>query len=73
MTAAGVAPAVYNAANEIAVAAFLAGQIPFLAIPGVVEHTLATIRNFEPIDLAAVLATDTEARRIASLRIATRA
>ena len=73
MTAAGVAPAVYNAANEIAVAAFLAGQIPFLAIPGVVEHTLATIRNFEPTDLAAVLATDTEARRIASLRIATRA
>jgi len=73
MTAAGVAPAVYNAANEIAVAAFLGGQIPFLAIPGVVEHTLATIRNFEPLDLAAVLATDTEARRIASLRLATRA
>ena len=73
MTAAGVAPAVYNAANEIAVAAFLAGQIPFLAIPGVVEHTLTTIRNFEPNDLAAVLATDTEARRIASRRIANRA
>ena len=70
MVAAGVAPAIYNAANEVAVAAFLAGHIPFLAIPGVVEHTLAAIPNFEPTDLAAVLATDTDARRIARLHLA---
>ena len=70
MQAGGVAPAVYNAANEIAVAAFLAEKIPFLAIPAVVEHTLAAIPNFEPTDLAAVLATDTAARRLARLHLA---
>jgi 1-deoxy-D-xylulose-5-phosphate reductoisomerase len=70
MQAGGVAPAVYNAANEIAVAAFLAEKIPFLAIPAVVEHTLAAIPNFEPTDLAAVLATDTDARRLARLHLA---
>jgi 1-deoxy-D-xylulose-5-phosphate reductoisomerase len=67
----GVAPAVYNAANEVAVAAFLDGQIPFLAIPRVVEHTLATIPNFEPADLAAVLAVDAEARRAAAHHLKT--
>jgi 1-deoxy-D-xylulose-5-phosphate reductoisomerase len=65
MVAGGVAPAVFNAANEVAVAAFLEGQIPFLEIPQVVEHTLAKIANFEPSHLAAVLATDAEARRVA--------
>jgi 1-deoxy-D-xylulose-5-phosphate reductoisomerase len=70
MQAGGVAPAVYNAANEIAVAAFLAEKIPFLAIPAVVEHTLAALPNFEPTDLAAVLATDTAARRLARLHLA---
>ena len=59
-------PAVYNAANEIAVAAFLAGKIPFLAIPQVVDKTLQTISSFEPVDLPAVLAADAEARRVAS-------
>jgi len=65
MAAGGVASAIYNAANEVAVAAFLAGRIPFLAIPAVVEHTLATIRNFEPDALSAVVAVDAEARRVA--------
>ncbi len=71
MAAGGVAPAIYNAANEVAVAAFLAGKIPFLAIPRVVEHTLAAIRNFEPTDLPAVLTVDTETRRLASAHLAT--
>ncbi len=70
MVAGGVAPAVYNAANEIAVAAFLASRIPFLAIPRLVEHTLGQIRNFEPSDLPAVLAVDAEARRVAQLHLA---
>ncbi|MES2693875.1 MAG: 1-deoxy-D-xylulose-5-phosphate reductoisomerase [Verrucomicrobiota bacterium] len=70
MAAGGVAPAIYNAANEIAVAAFLGGQIPFLAIPQVVEHTLGTIRNFEPNDLPAVLSLDAEARRVATHQLA---
>jgi 1-deoxy-D-xylulose-5-phosphate reductoisomerase len=65
MDVAGVAPAVFNAANEVAVAAFLEGQIPFLAIPRVVEQSLGAISNFEPNDLAAVLELDREARRVA--------
>ena len=65
MAAGGVAPAVFNAANEIAVAAFLDNRIPFLAIPPAVEQTLARIHNFEPSDLAAVLAIDSDARRVA--------
>jgi 1-deoxy-D-xylulose-5-phosphate reductoisomerase len=70
MAAAGVAPAVYNAANEVAVAAFLNGQIPFLAIPRLVEHCLASIPNFEPNGLAAVLAVDADARRAATAALA---
>lgn len=71
MAAGGVAPAIYNAANELAVAAFLDGKIPFLAIPRVVEHTLASIKNVEPPDLAAVLAIDAEARRAAAAHLKT--
>jgi 1-deoxy-D-xylulose-5-phosphate reductoisomerase len=63
MRAGGVAPAVFNAANEVAVAAFLGGRIPFLAISRVVEHTLGQIANFDPGSLEAVLAADREARR----------
>jgi 1-deoxy-D-xylulose-5-phosphate reductoisomerase len=70
MVAGGIAPAVFNAANEIAVAAFLGGRIPFLAIPRLVEHTLQAIRNFEPADLSAVLAIDAESRRIAFSQLA---
>lgn len=70
MQVGGVAPAVFNAANEVAVAAFLAGKIPFLAIPRVVEQTLGAITNFEPVDLPAVLATDSESRRVAAEKLA---
>src|SRR5690242_21365382 len=38
--AGGTAPAVLNAANEVAVGAFLAGGIRFTDIPAVVEHAL---------------------------------
>ena len=69
MTAGGVAPAIYNAANEVAVAAFLRGVIPFLAIPSVVEQTLGAIKNFEPLDLPAVLTLDSEARRLATSQL----
>lgn len=69
MVAGGVAPAVYNAANEVAVAAFLAGRIPFLAIPRVVEHTLGQVDNFEPADLPAVVAVDRESRRLATAHL----
>ena len=66
LAAGGVAPAVFNAANEVAVEAFLAGRIPFLAIPEIVGNALARTANFEPSDLSAVLAVDSEARRGAS-------
>jgi 1-deoxy-D-xylulose-5-phosphate reductoisomerase len=65
MSAGGTAPAVFNAANEVAVAAFLAGHAPFLAIPRIIEHTLATVKLIEPTALDQVLAVDAEARRIA--------
>jgi 1-deoxy-D-xylulose-5-phosphate reductoisomerase len=63
MQAGGVAPAVYNAANEVAVDAFLNGRIPFLAIPGIVAQGLERIVNFEPPDLDSVLGVDREARQ----------
>jgi len=69
LKAGGATPAVFNAANEVAVAAFLAGQIPFLAIPRLVEHALGAVKNFEPSDLSAVLAVDADARRVASAQL----
>jgi len=65
MQAGGVLSAVYNAANEIAVAAFLSGRIPYLAIPEIVGHTLQKTTNFEPTDLQAVLEVDALSRRTA--------
>jgi 1-deoxy-D-xylulose-5-phosphate reductoisomerase len=66
MLAGGIAPAIFNAANEVAVAAFLSGQIPFLAIPQLIEQSLQNIENFEPDSLSAVLAAELDARRIAA-------
>ena len=65
MVAGGIAPAVYNAANEVAVAAFLEGRVPYLAIPQIVDQTLQTVANFEPAELSAVLEADSLARRTA--------
>ncbi|HND61895.1 MAG TPA: 1-deoxy-D-xylulose-5-phosphate reductoisomerase [Opitutaceae bacterium] len=69
MAAGGIAPAVFNAANEVAVAAFLAGQLPFLAIPRVIDETLQDVKHFEPDSLAAVLEADGAARRAATARL----
>jgi 1-deoxy-D-xylulose-5-phosphate reductoisomerase len=62
----GTAPCVLNAANEVAVASFLDGQLPFLGIPDVVERTLSTVETGPAETLAEVVAIDTEARRVAS-------
>jgi 1-deoxy-D-xylulose-5-phosphate reductoisomerase len=70
MRAGGTAPAVYNAANEVAVAAFLAGEIPFLAIPQVLEHTLGRVKIVEPNALAEVIDRDREARAVATAHLA---
>ncbi len=47
--AGGTAPAVFNAANEVAVAGFLEGAIPFSGIADVIEHTLGT-HDIAPVD-----------------------
>jgi len=65
MQAGGVAPAIYNAANEVAVAAFLDGRVPYLAISEIVQHTLGALTNFEPSELARVLEMDASARKVA--------
>ncbi len=69
MKAGGVAPAVFNAANEVAVEAFLRGRIPFLAIPRIVGQALDRAANFEPTDVSSVLGADKEARRGAELDV----
>ncbi|MBS0662446.1 MAG: 1-deoxy-D-xylulose-5-phosphate reductoisomerase [Verrucomicrobia bacterium] len=69
MVAGGIAPAVFNAANEVAVAAFLGGRLPFLAIPRVIDETLQDVKHFEPESLAAVLEADAAARRAATARL----
>lgn len=58
----GAIPAVLNAANEIAVAAFLAGQISFTRIAAQVEHVLNAFAPAPPACLSDVLAVDSEAR-----------
>lgn len=60
--AGGAAPAVLNAANEIAVAAFLDGQIRFTQIAAIVAITLDSYAPEAPQSLDDVLAVDAEAR-----------
>ena len=62
---AGDAPAVLNAANEIAVDAFLKQRLSFTNIAKVVEQTLNSFDFFEPDTLAAVQESDARARRTA--------
>ncbi len=65
MRAGGTAPAIFNAANEVAVAAFLAHKLPFLSIARVVGETLARVSATEPAALDEVLVADQQARVIA--------
>jgi len=57
------APAVYNAANEEAVAAFLEGRLDFLGIPAVVEATLEAHTASDSVDLEGLLDAERWARR----------
>jgi 1-deoxy-D-xylulose-5-phosphate reductoisomerase len=66
LRAAGSAPVVLNAANEIAVEAFLSGRIGYLAIPSTVESALQQIADQNPESLEHLAAIDAEARRVAS-------
>ncbi len=60
------APCVLNAANEVAVAAFLDGELPFLGIADVVERTLSQVDCVPAGDLAELADMDAEARRVAT-------
>jgi 1-deoxy-D-xylulose-5-phosphate reductoisomerase len=68
--AGGTYPCAYNAANEIAVAAFLAGRLPFLGIAEAVEETLDRVDGAPARDLDDLVGADTEARRLVEERLA---
>jgi 1-deoxy-D-xylulose-5-phosphate reductoisomerase len=61
----GTYPCAFNAANEVAVGAFLAGQLSFVGIAGVVERGLATAEGSPARDLDDLVEADAAARRIA--------
>ena len=65
LAAGGTATCVLNAADEVAVEAFLAGQIPFLAMPEVIEETLGKVAPRPATTLEQILDCDKEARRVA--------
>ncbi len=69
LQAGGGAPAVLNAANEVAVSAFLQGQVGFLAIPDIVAHALDTMPTPAADSIDTLLAADAWARSQAQARI----
>jgi 1-deoxy-D-xylulose-5-phosphate reductoisomerase len=69
----GAAPAILNAANEMAVAAFLSGQVRFLEIATVVEAVMDCYSAPPPGDLEALFSIDAAARDYAAQQIGKRA
>lgn len=65
----GTAPTILNAANEVAVDAFLKDRIGFLDIAQIVEDTLAAMNMAPLTDLEAVMAADATARRVAGEKV----
>jgi len=70
MARGGTAPAILNAANEVAVAAFLDEKIGFMAIPELVEDTLSKVSARNADELSVILADDLNAREHAQKKIA---
>jgi len=66
----GALPCALNAADEIAVAAFLEHRLPFLGIPEVIEHVLARMPRIKFAGMSDVLSADAEARRMAREEVA---
>ncbi|CAN5158420.1 1-deoxy-D-xylulose-5-phosphate reductoisomerase [soil metagenome] len=64
--AGGTAPCVLNAADEVAVEAFLAERVPFTAIPDIVARTLEAMPAVQPTHFEDLYAADAEARERAS-------
>ncbi len=71
-TTGGTTPALLNAANEVAVEAFLREQLPFTQIAGVIESVLEQVPSAEPKDLSVVQTADGDARACATQVIAAR-
>ena len=69
ISAGGTAPAVLNAANEVAVERFLAGTLAFTEIAEVVEQTVAEFPHFAAEDLDLLLAADVRARALAEQQV----
>ena len=65
LAAGGSAPAVLNAANEVAVSAFLQGRLGFLGIPALIRASLDALPGRPADTLDQLLDTDAEARRTA--------
>jgi 1-deoxy-D-xylulose-5-phosphate reductoisomerase len=72
-TAGGTAPCALNAANEVAVHAFLNGRLSFTGIPEVIEGVLDELGSHRVHDFEALYVTDAEARELASELIGVRA
>jgi 1-deoxy-D-xylulose-5-phosphate reductoisomerase len=68
----GAAPAVLNAANEVAVEAFLGGGLPYTEIPHVIELALERAHALSAEDLQSVLEADRSARQWAAAAVAQR-
>ena len=73
MRAGGSAPCILNAANEVAVAAFISGQVSFLDIAAIVADTLERQNGGPVTTLDDVLAVDRAAREIAAAAAGRRA
>ena len=69
LAAGGSAPCVLNAANEIAVAAFLEGEVGFLEMSAVVEHALNAVEHVAQPDIEALFGLDALAREAARDRV----
>ncbi|HEY4975940.1 MAG TPA: 1-deoxy-D-xylulose-5-phosphate reductoisomerase [Gaiellaceae bacterium] len=67
--AGGGAPCAFSAANEVAVAAFLAGQLPFLAIAEVVARTFEQADTSAVCDLDSLVEADAAARALATQQL----
>jgi len=63
--AGGTAPCALNAANEVAVHAFLTGRLPFTGIPKVIDGVLEELGSHRVHDFEALYVTDSEARALA--------
>jgi 1-deoxy-D-xylulose-5-phosphate reductoisomerase len=69
----GTASAVLNAANEVAVEAFLAGRLPFTGIARVIAETLDAVAATDGTSLESVMLADAQSRRAAVSRLEARA